>query len=73
MTSTRIREARETDCGDILRMIRVKTAGYQTECPGAGSRVVGGGELETGPGPLDAARRAAGPPSYPNAVLVLRL
>lgn len=35
--------------------------------------MVEGGELETGPVPLDSALRAAGPPSYPNVVLVLRL
>ncbi|PNI36886.1 SAT2 isoform 11 [Pan troglodytes] len=27
MASVRIREAKEGDCGDILRLIRVKTAG----------------------------------------------
>lgn len=34
MASTRIREARESDCGDIMRMIRVKTAVWKT-VPGA--------------------------------------
>lgn len=38
MASTRIREARESDCGDIMRMIRVKTAVWKT-VPGALGRV----------------------------------
>lgn len=38
MASTRIREARESDCGDIMRMIRVKTAVWKT-VPGALERV----------------------------------
>lgn len=35
MASTRIREAKESDCGDIMRMIRVKTAGGGGAVPGA--------------------------------------
>lgn len=50
MASTRIREAKERDCGDILRMIRVKTVGWKMGCRGAGSSVVGGGELDVGGG-----------------------
>lgn len=47
--------------------------GLENVVPWAGSCVVEGGELETGSVPLDSALRAAGPPSYPNVVLVLRL
>ncbi|XP_024091455.1 thialysine N-epsilon-acetyltransferase isoform X2 [Pongo pygmaeus] len=36
MASVRIREAKEGDCGDILRLIRVKTVGRK---PGGTSRV----------------------------------
>lgn len=46
MASTRIREARESDCGDIMRMIRVKTAGWKS-VPGAlGGASLGLGESE---------------------------
>lgn len=72
MASTRIREAREADCGDILRMIRVKT-GLENGVPWDWEQRGGRGELERGPVPLDAALRVAGSPSYPNVLLVLRL
>jgi hypothetical protein len=49
MASTRIREARESDCGDIMRMIRVKTAVWKNSAGwgwGAGSSLAGVGESE---------------------------
>lgn len=38
MASVRIREAKEGDCGDILRLIRVKAAGRKPGCQGGMGR-----------------------------------
>lgn len=49
MASVRIREAKEGDCGDILRLIRVKAAGRKPGC----QRGMGRGlsrDLRVGPG-----------------------
>lgn len=70
MASTRIREAREGDCADILRMIRVKPAGWNTECRGAGSGVVGAGEVDRGVYLWTLLPECQSGPSYPNDVVL---
>lgn len=47
MASTRIREAREADCGDILRMIRVKT-GLENGVPWGWEQRGGRGRVRKG-------------------------
>lgn len=59
MASTRIREARESDCGDIMRMIRVKRR-IGKQCRGRWEELGWSGGNRNEGVPLDPVLRASG-------------